>query len=95
MMDFLIMAFMTLQSTDAQNYDPITSGIGFILLLIQLEMLLLSNFQAFLDVAKDIDDTVGSIFAIYILVLGACEAALALSLVVSYYRLSSHLMISL
>jgi NADH:ubiquinone oxidoreductase subunit K len=94
-MDFFLIALLTLQTTDAQYYDPLTGLVGFIMLLIQLEMLLLTNFQAFVGVAKEIDDVIGTIFALYILVLGACEAALALSLVVSYYRLSSHLMVSL
>jgi len=95
MMDFLLMAWLTLQTTDAQNYDPLTSGVGFILMLIQLEMLLLTNFEAFVDTAAQLDDFFGAVFALYILIIGACEAALALTLVVVYYRLSSHLKISL
>jgi len=94
-MDFIFIALVTVHVADAQNYDPLTSGVGFILYLLQLEIMLISNFEAFLFVAKTIDDVVGSIFALYILVLGACEAALGLSLVIAYYRLTAHLMISL
>lgn len=89
------MICMLLQTADAENYDPLTSGVGFILFLLQMEVILITNFELFVTISCDLDDIVGSIFALYILVLGACEAALGLALVIAYYRLTAHLMISL
>jgi NADH-ubiquinone oxidoreductase chain 4L len=60
-----------------------------------MEVILITNFELFVTISCDLDDIVGSIFALYILVLGACEAALGLALVIAYYRLTAHLMISL
>jgi NADH:ubiquinone oxidoreductase subunit K len=69
--------------------------VGIILLLIQLEINLLSNFMAFIATSEDYDDLVGEIFGLYILVIGACETAIGLSLLVSYYRIASNLRVLL
>lgn len=71
------------------------TSVGIILLLIQLEINLLTNFMSFIDVSNSIDDIIGEIFGLYILVLGACETAIGLSLLVSYYRIASNLRIML
>jgi NADH:ubiquinone oxidoreductase subunit K len=69
--------------------------VGIILLLIQLEINLLTNFMAFIATSETFDDLVGEIFGLYILVIGACETAIGLSLLVSYYRIASNLRILL
>jgi NADH:ubiquinone oxidoreductase subunit K len=69
--------------------------VGIILLLIQLEINLLSNFMAFIATSEDYDDLVGEICGLYILVIGACETAIGLSLLVSYYRIASNLRVLL
>lgn len=95
MMDFLFTMIMTLSSSSYQQFQSTLSGIGILLLLIQLEINLITNFMSFLEASESLDDIFGSVFGFYILVLGACETAIGLSLLVSYYRLSSHLNLSL
>lgn len=90
--DFTLGSFSTPTTTPSQG-DATTVGI--ILLLIQLEITLLINFMSFIAISNDIDDIIGEIFGLYILVVGACETALGLSLLVAYYRLASNLRILL
>jgi len=92
MLDFVLRAFSS--STLSPSRSSITS-VGIILLLIQLEINLLTNFMAFIECSNLMDDIIGEIFGLYILVLGACETAIGLSLLVSYYRMASNLRIML
>jgi NADH:ubiquinone oxidoreductase subunit K len=51
--------------------------------------------MAFVEISTAFDDIIGELFSLMILVLGAVEAALGLSLLVGFYRLSSHLSLNL
>jgi len=94
-MEFLFSVVNTLATFTLQSYRSTLSGIGILLILIQLEINLITNFMSFIEFGVLIDDVVGELFGLYILVLGACETALGLSLLVSYYRLTSHLSLNL
>jgi NADH-quinone oxidoreductase subunit K len=94
-MEFLFSVVNTLATFTLQSYRSTLSGIGILLILIQLEINLITNFMSFIEFGVLIDDIVGELFGLYILVLGACETALGLSLLVSYYRLTSHLSLNL
>jgi NADH:ubiquinone oxidoreductase subunit K len=95
MMEILFSIINTLSIFTLQSYRSTFSGIGILLILIQLEINLITNFMAFVEVSTAFDDVVGELFSLMILVLGAVEAALGLSLLVGFYRLSSHLSINL
>lgn len=92
LVDFALGALST--SSLSASRSSIAS-VGIILLLIQLEINLLTNFMAFVEASTSLDDIIGELFGLYILVLGACETAIGLSLLVSYYRISSNLRIML
>jgi len=94
-MELLFSVVNTLATFTLQSYRSTLSGIGILLILIQLEINLITNFMSFIEFGVLIDDVVGELFGLYILVLGACETALGLSLLVSYYRLTSHLSLNL
>jgi len=91
-LDFIFGAFST--PGIASSRSSILT-VGIILLLIQLEINLLTNFMDFIATSEAFDDLVGEIFGLYILVIGACETAIGLSLLVSYYRIASNLRILL
>lgn len=94
-MELLFSIVNTLATFTLQSYRSTISGIGILLILIQLEINLILNFMSFVEFSTVLDDLVGEIFGLYILVLGACETALGLSLLVSYYRLTAHLALNL
>jgi len=94
-MELLFSTVNTIATFTLQSYRSTLSGIGILLILIQLEINLITNFMSFVEFGTAIDDVVGELFGLYILVLGACETALGLSLLVSYYRLTAHLAINL
>jgi NADH:ubiquinone oxidoreductase subunit K len=91
-LDFIFGAFST---TGISSSRSSILTVGIILLLIQLEINLLTNFMDFIATSEAFDDLVGEIFGLYILVIGACETAIGLSLLVSYYRIASNLRILL
>jgi NADH-quinone oxidoreductase subunit K len=94
-MDLLISSLLTISTFSTQTCRAALSGVGVIIIIIQLVINLITNFMNFSEISQNIDDIHGEIFALYILVLGACETALVLSLLVSYYRLTTHLTLSL
>ncbi len=57
-----------------------------IILLMCIELMLLSINFMLLSVSTFIDDLIGHIFALYILVVAAAESAIGLSILVAYYR---------
>jgi len=57
-----------------------------ILMLMSIELMLLSlNYSLILTTAY-VDDILGQVFALYILVVAAAESAIGLSILVAYYR---------
>jgi NADH-quinone oxidoreductase subunit K len=58
-----------------------------ILILMILEILLFSINLNFIFYSVYLDDTLGQLFAIFILTIAAAESALGLALLVVYYRL--------
>jgi len=94
-MEILIASLSALSTLSFSTFKSTISSIGIVVILIQLEINLITNFMAFIDISNDIDDLIGELFGFYILVLGACETAIGLSLLVSYYKLASHLNINL
>lgn len=61
-----------------------------ILIIFSLELLLLANILGFIITSVYLDDIIGELFGLFILVIGAIETAVALSIVLSYYRLTNH-----
>jgi len=59
-----------------------------IIVIFSLELLLLANILGFSISAAYLDDIIGEIFGVYILVIAAVETALALSIILSYYRVT-------
>jgi len=94
-MDFITNFMGAFSMSVLQSFRSTISTVGIILILIQLELNLILNFLLFMEISNDIDDIVGELFGLYILVLGACETAIGLSLLVSYYRISTNLNIQL
>lgn len=61
-----------------------------IMTIFSLELLLLSNILGFTLSAAYLNDIVGEIFGLYILVIAAVETAIALCIILSYYRITNH-----
>lgn len=76
----------------------ITGFIGFvynrkniILLLINMEIMLLGITLNILIYSNNINDSIGLIWSISILILAGAESAIGLSLLVNYYRLRGNI----
>jgi NADH:ubiquinone oxidoreductase subunit K len=57
-----------------------------IILLMSIELMLLSLNFSFIISTIILDDLIGQIFSLYILVVAAAESAIGLSILVAYYR---------
>jgi NADH-quinone oxidoreductase subunit K len=57
-----------------------------ILMLMSIELMLLSLNFSFITATAILDDIIGQIFALYVLVVAAAESAIGLSILVAYYR---------
>jgi NADH-quinone oxidoreductase subunit K len=57
-----------------------------ILMVFSLELLLLSNILGFTITSVYLDDVVGEVFSVFILAIAAIETAIALCIILSYYR---------
>jgi NADH-ubiquinone oxidoreductase chain 4L len=62
-----------------------------ILMLISIEIMLLSITFIILINSITIEDIVGQLFGIYIIVIAAAESAIGLGILVSYYRLRGNI----
>ncbi len=58
-----------------------------ILMLISIEIMLLAITLLILVSSLSFDDTLGQIFAIYIIAIAAAESAIGLGILVAFYRL--------
>ena len=58
-----------------------------ILLLISIEIILLSITFLLLLISLNIDDLLGQLYAIYIIVIAGAESAIGLGILVAFYRL--------
>jgi NADH-ubiquinone oxidoreductase chain 4L len=58
-----------------------------ILMLISIEIMLLSITFLILVSSLNIDDIVGQVYAIYIIVVAGAESAIGLGILVAFYRL--------
>lgn len=61
-----------------------------IMTIFSLELLLLSNILGFSISAAYLNDIVGEVFSLYIIVIAAVETAIALCIVISYYRVTNN-----
>lgn len=57
-----------------------------IILLMSIELMLLSLNFCFIISTVLLDDIMGQVFALYVLVVAAAESAIGLSILVAYYR---------
>lgn len=57
-----------------------------IILLMSIELMLLSLNFCFIVSSVTLDDIMGQIFSLYVLVVAAAESAIGLSILVAYYR---------
>ena len=57
-----------------------------IILLMSIELMLLSLNFCFITSTVILDDMMGQVFALYVLVVAAAESAIGLSILVAYYR---------
>ncbi len=57
-----------------------------IILLMSIELMLLSLNFSFIVSTVLLDDLLGQVFSLYILVVAAAESAIGLSILVAYYR---------
>jgi NADH-quinone oxidoreductase subunit K len=57
-----------------------------IILLMSIELMLLSLNLSFIVSTVLLDDLLGQVFSLYILVVAAAESAIGLSILVAYYR---------
>lgn len=57
-----------------------------IVMLMSIELLLLGVNFLFLIGAVFLDDMIGQVFSLYILVVAAAESAIGLSILIAYYR---------
>jgi len=64
-------------------------------ILIEIELLLLSVNLNFILISLHLDDAVGLIFSLFILVIAAAESAIALALLVIFYRKAGSININL
>ena len=62
-----------------------------ILMLISIEIMLLSITFIILINSIVLEDIVGQVFGIYIIVIAAAESAIGLGILVSYYRLRGNI----
>jgi NADH-ubiquinone oxidoreductase chain 4L len=66
-----------------------------ILMLISLEIMLLGITLIILTGSFNLDDALGHIFAIYLIIIAGAESAIGLAILVSYYKLRGNLNINL
>jgi len=64
-----------------------------LLMLMSIELMLLAISFNFIIFSIYLDDIVGQIFTLYILVIAASEAAIGLAILISYYRVKGTLAI--
>ncbi len=57
-----------------------------IILLMSIELMLLSLNFSFIVSSVALDDILGQVFSLYVLVVAAAESAIGLSILVAYYR---------
>ena len=57
-----------------------------IIILMSIELMLLSLNFCFIISTVLLDDIMGQVFALYVLVVAAAESAIGLSILVAYYR---------
>jgi NADH-ubiquinone oxidoreductase chain 4L len=62
-----------------------------ILMLISIEIMLLSITFIILINSVILEDIIGQVFGIYIIVIAAAESAIGLGILVSYYRLRGNI----
>jgi NADH-ubiquinone oxidoreductase chain 4L len=62
-----------------------------ILMLISLEIMLLGITLIILIVSFNLEDAMGHIFAIYLIIIAGAESALGLAILVSYYKLRGNI----
>jgi len=60
-----------------------------VVLLMSLELVILTLSLEFLEVAEFLDDVTGEILVLFILTVSACESAIALALLVAYFRVNA------
>jgi NADH-quinone oxidoreductase subunit K len=58
-----------------------------IIMLMSIEIILLSITFLFIIYSVYLDDLIGQVFSLYILTVAAAESAIALAILVAYYRL--------
>jgi len=68
-------------------YGFILNRKNYLLTLIALEIILLGITLLIAIFSINLDDILGQIFGLYIIAIAACEAAIALSILVSFYKL--------
>lgn len=66
-----------------------------ILLLLSLELLLLSINLSFASFSVYLDDVLGQLLALFLLMIAASESALGLAILIVYYRLRGLIFIDL
>lgn len=66
-----------------------------IIILISLELLLLSANFNFIVFSVFLDDLLGQIYSLMVLVLAASESAIALAIIIVYYRLRGGISVNL
>lgn len=65
-----------------------------ILMLISIEIMLLAVTFFILENSYRFEDTIGQIFAIYIIVVAAAESAIGLAILIAFYRLRGNVSLS-
>jgi NADH:ubiquinone oxidoreductase subunit K len=68
-------------------YGFILNRKNYLLTLVALEIILLGITLLIAIFSINHDDILGQIFGLYIIAIAACEAAIALSILVSFYKL--------
>jgi NADH-ubiquinone oxidoreductase chain 4L len=66
-----------------------------ILMLISIEIMLLGLTLVILISAISLDDILGEIFSIYLIIIAGAESAIGLSILVSYYKLRGNVNIDI
>ena len=77
---FVIAFFKVIKNTDENG--------NILMVLLYLEVMLLSSTLTFIVSSSYLDDITGHVFALVILVVAAGESAIALALVIAYYKLT-------
>jgi len=57
-----------------------------VVLIMSLELMFLTISLEFLDISEKLDDVTGQIFVLFILIISACESAVALAIFLAYYQ---------